>query len=58
MEVEILLIYQVEYDLSNKAKDINSKVFNMITRINESKTLKKNIFHVIVNVNLMIESVI
>ena len=41
MEVEILLIYQVEYDLSNKAKDI-----------------KKNIFHVIVNVNLMIESVI
>ena len=43
MEVEILLIYQVEYDLSNKAKDINSKVFNMITRINESKTLKKHI---------------
>ena len=44
MEVEILLIYQVEYDLSNKAKDINSKVFNMITRITESKTLKKTYF--------------
>ena len=36
MEVAILLIYQVKYDLSNKAKDINLKVFDMITGINES----------------------
>ena len=36
MKVAILLIYQVKYDLSNKAKDINLKVFDMITGINES----------------------
>ena len=36
MEVAILLIYQVKYDLSNKAKDINLKVIDMITGINES----------------------
>ena len=30
----------------------------MITGINESKALKKNMYHAIVNVNLMVESVI
>ena len=49
-------------DLSNKAfvpnkkEDLNISVFNMITGINELKTLRK-IFHANVNVNLMEENV-
>ena len=40
----------------NITKDLNLSVFNMITRINESKILT-NIYHVIVNVNLTVASV-
>ena len=29
--------------VSNKAENVNIKVFNMITRVNESKTLTKHI---------------
>ena len=35
------LIYQKEYVFPSKAKDVNVKVFNMITRINRSKSLEK-----------------
>ena len=41
----------------NKTEYVNSSVFNMTTRINESKTLK-NIYHAKVNVNLIVEHVI
>ena len=40
----------------NITKDLNLSVFNMITRINESKILT-NIYHVIVNINLTVASV-
>ena len=42
----------------NKTGLVNFSVFNMITRINESETLKKDIFHVPGNVNLMVENVV
>ena len=42
----------------NKTNDINLSVFNMITRLNESKTLTKNIRHGNIKVNLMEENVI
>ena len=38
----------------SKIKDINAKAFNMITNKYEAKTLV-NIFHVIVNVNLIVQ---
>ena len=41
----------------NKTEDLNLSVFNMITGINESKTLRKD-YNANVNVNLMVESVI
>ena len=37
-----------------ETKDINVKAFNMITNKNEAKTMA-NIFHVIVNVNLIVK---
>ena len=40
----------------NKTKDVNLKVFNLLTRINESKTLVKHI-HAIVDANLMVRNV-
>ena len=51
------------YDLSNKlcipnkTEDLNLSIFNIISGINKSKTLK-SIFHVNVNVNLMEKNVI
>ena len=39
----------------NKAEDLNLNVFNLITRMNESKILT-NIFHAIVNVNLKVQN--
>ena len=39
----------------NKAEDLNLNVFNLITRMNESKILT-NIFHTIVNVNLKVQN--
>ena len=45
--------------VSNKTEDKNLCVFNMITGINESKTLtKQSIYHANVNVYLMEENVI
>ena len=41
----------------NKTEDFNLSMFNMITEINESKTLKTK-YHVNVNVDLMNENVI
>ena len=41
-----------EVCVPNKTEDLNIIIFNMITGVNESKTLK-NIFYVSVNVNLM-----
>ena len=38
-------------------EDVNLKVFNMIAGVNKSNTLMKNIFHVTVDVNLMVENV-
>ena len=39
-------------------EDVNLKVFNMIKGINESKTyLLRNLSHVSVDVNLMVENV-
>ena len=43
--------------IPNKTEDLNLRVFNMITEINESKTLA-SIYHANVNVNLMVENVI
>ena len=40
-----------------KTKDINVKAFNVITNKNEAKTMQ-NIFHVIVNANLILQHVI
>ena len=37
------MIHPVEYCIANKIKDINLNVFNIINRINESKTLTKHI---------------
>ena len=42
--------------VSNKTKHVNLNVFNMITGINESKSLK-NIFHLTVHINLIVENV-
>ena len=41
----------------NKTEDLYLSVFNVITRINESKTLT-SIYHASVNVNLTVENVI
>ena len=41
--------------IPNKAEDLNLNVFNLITRMNESKILT-NIFHAIVNVNLKVQN--
>ena len=38
-----LLVLSSRRCLCNKAKDVNLKVFNMIRRINESKTLKRHL---------------
>ena len=43
--------------VSNKTEDLSLSVFNMITEINESKTLT-SIYHANVNVNLFLENVI
>ena len=43
--------------IPNKTEDLNLSVFNMITGINESKTLTKHI-SCTVNVNLMVDNVI
>ena len=40
-----------------ETKDMNVKAFNMITNKNEAKTME-NIFHVIVNVNSIVQHVI
>ena len=37
------MIHPVEYCIANKIKDINLNVFNIIKRINKSKTLTKHI---------------
>ena len=62
MEVVIfLVIYRSRICVLNKSEDVNLNVYNMITRINESKTLTKHVFVnviVIVDVNLMVENVI
>ena len=42
---------------STKTKDINVEAFNMITNKNEAKTMK-NIFHVILNANSIVQHVI
>ena len=47
-------------DLSTKTcsewnRDVNVKSFNMITRINEAKTLTIHIFHVIVDANSIVK---
>ena len=39
----ILLVLSSRKCLCNKAKDVNLNVFNMIRRINESKTLKRHL---------------
>ena len=39
----------------NKAEDLNLNVFNLITRMSESKILT-NIFHAIVNINLKVQN--
>ena len=50
-------------DLSNKVcipnetKDLNLHVLNMITEIDESRTLTKHIYHVNVSVSLKVENV-
>ena len=41
-----------------KTEDANLNDFNMITRMNESKVIKKNIHHANLNVNLVVENVI
>ena len=41
----------------NKTEYLNLSVFNMITGINESKTLRKHIYHANINVNLMKQNV-
>ena len=41
----------------NETEDLNLSVFNMITAINETKSLI-NIFHVNVNINLMEQNVV
>ena len=46
------MICLIKYVLQNKTEDLNLNVFNMITEINESKTLTKDISWN-VNVNLM-----
>ena len=62
MEVVIfLVISRSRICVLNKSEDANLNVYNMITRINESKTLTKHVFVnviVIVNENLMVENVI
>lgn len=64
MVVNLLMIYpqwslkyQIEYVFPRKTKNVNIKVFNMITRINQSKSLKSN-FHAAVHVDLMLKHVI
>ena len=42
----------------NKKENVNLIAFNVITSINESKTLIKSIFHKTINVNLMVENII
>ena len=42
--------------VQNKIENVNSNVVNMIARKNESKSLK-NICHVIVNIDLIVENV-
>ena len=37
------MIHPVEYCIANKIKDINLNVFDIMNRINESKTLTKHI---------------
>ena len=41
----------------NKTEYLNLSVFNMITGINESKTLRKHIYHANININLMKQNV-
>ena len=67
MEVVVLLItYIWKYAVDNiyskiyvisKAKDVNIKIFNMVTRINDAKTMVKH-NDVIVNANLIVKYVI
>ena len=55
-EVLILLMtYIIKYVFRKKTEDLNLSMSIIITGINESK--KKNIYHVNVNVNLMVENV-
>ena len=51
------MICLIKYVLQNKTEDLNLSVFNMITEINESKTLTKDISWN-VNVNLMKQNAI
>ena len=44
--------------VAHKTEDVNFNAVNMIERIKESKALKKNIFHAVVNINLMVGNVI
>ena len=49
--------YLQKYVFVNKTKDINVQGFNMITSKHEAKTIKKNIFHVIINANSIVKHV-
>lgn len=53
------MIFEISnrYVFPSKTKNVNIKVFNMITRINQSKSLKSN-FHAAVHVDLMLKHVI
>ena len=51
------MTYLQKYVLQKNPKDINIKVFDMITNKNEAKAMKK-IFHVVVNSNSMVQHII
>ena len=43
MEVIILLMTHLQKHVSNKTKNVNTKLLNMITNKNEAKTMPKHI---------------
>ena len=46
--MEVVMSYLQKYVFQKKSKDINDKVFNLITYKNDAKTMTTQ-FHVIVN---------
>ena len=53
----ILTVYLAKFVSQNKIEDANLRVFNLITRKNESKTSIKHILVQIANASLMVANV-